>query len=73
MKEWLESWKAVATLIAMVAGSAVWVATSISQVRTELRDEIHSLEVRIEGRLSAVEAKLDLLIKGLNIQIGEDQ
>lgn len=73
MKEWLESWKAVATIMAAVVGGTLWIATSIGQVRTELRDEIHSLEVRMEGRLSAVEAKLDVLIDALDIQAGDDQ
>ena len=76
MKEWLESWRAVATLIAMVTGGTLWVTTSITDVRTDL----HALELRMETRigaietkLGAVEAKLDLLIAGLDIQIGEDQ
>jgi len=73
MREWLESWKAVAAIIPMVAGGTVWVATGISRVRTELPSEIHSLEVRMEGRLSAVEAKLDLLIAALELKAGDDQ
>jgi len=73
MREWLEAWKAVATIIAEVAGGTVWGATGISRVRTELQSEIHSLEVRMEGRLSAVEAKLDLLIAALELKAGDDQ
>lgn len=73
MKRWLESWKAIATIIAMVAGGTVWVATGISRVRTELQSGIHALEVRMEGRLSAVEAKLDLIIAALELKAGDDQ
>lgn len=69
MKEWLESWRAVATLIAMVVAGTVWVTDGIS----DLRLEVVALETRIEGRLSAVEAKLDLLIEALEIRAGDDQ
>ena len=32
-----------------------------------------ALETRMEGRLSAVEAKLDLLIEGLNLEVGSGE
>ena len=44
-------------------------AAGIGEVRTELV----ALEARMERRLSTVEAKLDLLIEGLDVRIGDDE
>lgn len=73
MRKFLESWGGAVAFAAAVAGGAWWIAISIGQARADLTTEIHALEVRVESRLSAVEAKLDLLIEGLDIQIGEGQ
>lgn len=83
MRKFLESWGgalAIGSTLVVAVGGATWlIATSIGQVRTDLiaeigavRTEIVSLEVRMEKRLSTVEAKLDLLIEALNIRAGED-
>ena len=80
MKDWLESWQAVAALMVAVVSGTLWIANSISGLRLEianvtsdLQGEIHALETRMEGRLSAVEAKLDVLINALDIQAGDEQ
>ena len=45
------------------SGWGAWqIATSIGDVRTELRTEIHQLRVDFEARMASVEAKLDVLI-----------
>ena len=41
----------------------------LDDVRTELGTEIHQLRVDFEPRMSSVEAKLDILIAGLGIEV----
>ena len=65
MRKFLESWGGAVAFAVAVAGGAWWIATSIGEVRTELV----ALELRMEARLNTVEAKLDLLIEGLNIEV----
>lgn len=72
MKDWLESWKAVLTIIAVVVGGTVWVTSSIADLRLEIPILETRMENRlggVESRLSAVEAKLDLLIEGLDVTV----
>lgn len=57
MREWLDRWGiivSIVTIVATVAGATWVVSNRISEVET---------------RISVVEAKLDLLIEGLNIQV----
>ena len=68
-KEWLERWGAMLAIVATVGGGSWLVATAIGNVRTDLTEQIHSVELRMETRLSAMEGKLDILIDGLNIQV----
>ena len=69
MKKYLESWGGALAFAVAIAGGAWLIAASIGAVRMELVE----LELRMEARLSAVEAKLDLLIEALDIKVGEDQ
>ncbi len=87
MRKFMESWGGALAFGGAVAGGAWWIATSIGEVRMELaagigevrtevgevRNEILALEARMERRLSTVEAKLDLLIEGLDVRIGDDE
>lgn len=76
MKAWLKDW--LPGFVA-IAGAAWWIATSIGAVRAELKEDIADLELRMESRfgsvetrISVVEAKLDILIEGLNIEVSPE-
>ena len=71
MKKQLETWVPVAA-IAVSAVSATWVVSGrMAEVRADLSSEIADTRAEIaalDSRLSGVEAKLDLLIEGLDIK-----
>ncbi|MDE2678119.1 MAG: hypothetical protein OXI76_09455, partial [Gemmatimonadota bacterium] len=76
MKEWWERWGTLVGIAVVVGGGAWAIRSSIAGVREDLTGEIHALELRMETRLSSVEirmasveAKLDLLIEGLDIEV----
>lgn len=65
MKKHFETWVPVAAIVAS-AVTATWVVSGrIAEVRTDLSKEMAALD----SRLSGVEAKLDLLIEGLDIDV----
>ncbi len=65
MKKHFETWVPVAAIVAS-AVTATWVVSGrIAEVRADLSKEIAGLD----SRLSGVEAKLDLLIEGLDIDV----
>ena len=87
MKDWWRQYGpqsiAVGTIVlAMLAtamGSTWTVSNVIGGLRTELKDDIADLELRMESRfgsvetrISVVEAKLDILIEGLNIEVSPE-
>lgn len=69
-REWLERWGTLIGIAVVVGGGAWAVRSAIADVRADLTAEIHALELGMETRLSSVEAKLDLLIEGLDIEVG---
>lgn len=72
MRKFLESWGGAGAFAVAVAGGAWWIASSIGEVRTELyqvRDELKEDIAALDSRMSGIEAKLDLLIEGLDIQV----
>lgn len=72
MRKFLESWGGAGAFAAAIAGGAWWIASSIGEVRTELyqvRDELKEDIAALDSRMSGIEAKLDLLIEGLDIQV----
>lgn len=77
-KRWLLE---ILPLVVVVSGATWWVSSAIGDVRTELHEDISALEVRmverigdLESRISGVEGKLDVIIRGLNISapVAED-
>lgn len=65
MKKHFETWVPVAAIVAS-AVTATWVVSGrIGEVRADLSKEMAALD----SRLSGVEAKLDLLIQGLDIDV----
>lgn len=65
MRKFLESWGGpIAVLVAI--GTMFW---RLDARITELELHVARFETRMESRLSAVEAKLDLLIEGLDITV----
>ena len=65
MKKHFETWVPVAAIVAS-AVTATWVVSGrIGEVRADLSKEMAALDTRLSG----VEAKLDLLIEGLNIDV----
>lgn len=65
MKKHFETWVPVAAIVAS-AVTATWVVSGrIGEVRADLSKEMAGLD----SRLSGVEAKLDLLIQGLDIDV----
>ncbi|MDE2793555.1 MAG: hypothetical protein OXL34_01950 [Gemmatimonadota bacterium] len=65
MKKHFETWVPVAAIVAS-AVTATWVVSGrIGEVRADLSKEMAALD----SRLSGVEAKLDLLIEGLDIDV----
>lgn len=65
MRKFLEAWGGALAFATAVAGGAWLISSSIGQVRTDLTAEIAA----VRTDLAAVEAKLDLLITGLDIQV----
>ena len=76
MRKQLETWMPVAAIVAS-AVTATWVVSGgIADVRADLSGEIADARAGIAAlgsRLSGVEAKLDLLIEGLDIEVSERQ
>lgn len=74
MRKQLETWVPVAAIVAS-AVTATWVVSGrIADVRTDLSGEIADTRAGIaalDSRLSGVEAKLDLLIEGLDIEVSD--
>lgn len=74
MRKQLETWAPVAAIVAS-AVTATWVVSGrIADVRADLSGEIADTRAGIaalDSRLSGVEAKLDLLIEGLDIEVSE--
>ena len=74
MKKQLETWVPVAAIV-VSAVSATWVVSGrIAEVRADLSGEIADTRAEIaalDSRLSGVEAKLHLLIEGLDIDVSE--
>jgi len=74
MGKQLETWVPVAAIVAS-AVTATWVVSGrIADVRTDLSGEIADTRAGIaalDSRLSGVEAKLDLLIEGLDIEVSD--
>lgn len=70
LKKWLEEWGAPAGVIVTVItliGGGFWM----------LRSQMHEMEIRMERRIGdlevrmgVIEAKLDLLIEGMDLQVG---
>lgn len=67
MRKQLETWVPVGALVLSLVGATWVIRGEIADVGTELV----ALEGRMDSRISAVEAKLDLLISGLNIEVSE--
>ncbi len=74
MRKQLETRVPVAAIVAS-AVTATWVVSGrIADVRTDLSGEIADTRAGIaalDSRLSGVEAKLDLLIEGLDIEVSD--
>lgn len=74
MRKQLETWVPVAAIVAS-AVTAIWVVSvRIADVRADLSGEIADTRAGIaalDSRLSGVEAKLDLLIEGLDIEVSD--
>ena len=74
MRKQLETWVPVAAIVAS-AVTATWVVSvRIADVRADLSGEIADTRAGIaalDSRLSGVEAKLDLLIEGLDIEVSD--
>ena len=69
MKNHFETWVPVAAIVAS-AVTATWVVSGrIAEVRADLSNGIAALDSRISG----VEAKPDLLIEGLDIDVAEGE
>ena len=63
MKGWLNNTTKTIGIIAACVSAVLWINNSINDVRTELDARIDGLETR----MAAIEGKLDILIRGLNI------
>ena len=76
MRKQLETWMPVAAIV-VSAVTATWVVSGrIADVRADLSGEIADTRegiAALDSRLSGVEAKLDLLIEGLDIEVSERQ
>ena len=84
MKEWWDRWGTMVGIAVVVGGGSWAIRSSIADVREDLtaeisdvredltaeisgvREEVH----RIEVRMASIESKLDLLIEGLDIEVG---
>ena len=56
-----------------VGGSVLWITNELGDLRNEVADVRSDLSAEIAGvreRVTSVEGKLDLLISGLDIQVG---
>ena len=56
-----------------VGGSVLWITNELADLRSDLSEEIADVRSEVAGvreRVASVEGKLDLLISGLEIQVG---